>query len=514
MNKAKLNDITTVLSKQGHNVVVGTDYDLIQIWKSWYRGNVNDFHRYTIKGATGVEIECEKLTFGIPKKIAEDWASLLWNEKVKFNTNDDKINKQLEKVLYDNSYRVELGNLIEKIFGYAGLGAIIEYLVDGNTTIDYICGEYVIVTEGRGTQAKGVITINEIEKDKKYITHLTTHTLEENKYIVEHQAFITDKESELGDKSTTALEYIFTDKTLKDMEEIMRNEKGEIVGVRYIVIHDTNIPCFQIIRPNVTNNYDTDSKMGIPVTANSIDTYKALDNAYEGLNTESVNNKTVVVFNEKATKKRTKTDPETAVTSYVQYIDKHDTRFISSPMNDTEDWVKHFAGTFTAEEYIKAINSNLNWASFKAGLGTGYYSFDGTNTYVNEKQIISTNNDTWKNKVKHEIILEKAFIGMIKAIIFLEQSQNRMVVVDIEKLDLTVKFDDSIIIDDEELKKNSLQLVMDGYKPKWKHLVEWESMTEDEAKESVAEAKKEDELAFQFATVEPIVEEEVVEEDE
>ena len=508
MNKAKLSDITTVVSKQGQNVVAGTNYDLIQVWKSWYRGNVNDFHRYTIKGATGIEIECEKLTFGIPKKIAEDWSSLLWNEKVMFNTGDEIINERVLSVLNDNSYKVAIGNLIEKVFGYAGLGAIIEYLVDGDTTIDYISGEYVIITAGRGTRVKGLITINEIEKDDKFITHLTFHSIIDNKYIVEHQAFISDKDTELGKKSVGALAYIFEESTLQDMEEILCDDKGDVIGVRYVVIHETNIPCFQIIKPNVTNNYDTDSKMGIPVTANSIDTYKALDNAYEGLNTESVNNKTIVVFNDKSTKKRAKTDPETGVTSYIQYIDNHDTRFISAPMSDTEDWVKHFAGTFTAEEYIKAINSNLSWASFKAGLGTGYYSFDGTDTYVNEKQIISTNNDTWKNKVKHEIILEQVFIGMIKAIIFLEQSQKRLVATDIDKLDITIKFDDSIIIDDEELKKNSKELVAEGYKPKWRHLVEWENMTDEEAKQSIAEAEEEDRLQYVLATPE------VVEEDE
>jgi len=500
MNKTKLESIKSVVSKQGQNVVVGTSYDLIQIWKSWYRGNVNDFHRYTIKGAGGTAIECEKLTFGISKKIAEDWSSLIWNKKVKFNTSNDKINKQLEKVLDDNSYRVEIGNLIEKVFGYVGLGAFIEYLVDGNTVIDYISGEYVIITEGRGTQVKGLITINEIEVKDKFITHLTFHNIIDDKYVVEHRAYLSVKDTEIGNTNNEALLYIFEQKTLDDMKEEIVDKHGKVIGVKYVVIHETKIPCFQIIKPNVTNNYDTDSKMGIPVTANSIDTYKALDNAYEGLNTESVNNKTIVVFNDKATKKRAKTDPETGVTSYVKYVDNHDTRFISAPMGDNEDWVKHFAGTFNSEEYIKAINSNLSWASFKAGLGTGYYSFDGTNTYVNEKQIISTNNDTWKNKVKHEIILEKAFIGMIKAIIFLEQSQKRMPVVEIDTLKITIKFDDSIIIDDEELKKNSLQLVADGYKPKWRHLVEWENKTEDEAKKSIKEAEEEDNLQYQIAT--------------
>lgn len=504
MNQAKVDNIAGVLSKQGRNVVAGTIYDFIQIWKSWYRGNVNSFHQYTRTGVTGEKINCEKLTFGLPKLIGEAWASFLINEKVLFNTNNETINIRLLEVLEENSYRVELTDLVEKVFGYAGLGAIVEYLINGKTVIDYIIGEFVLITEGTGTQATGIITVNEIQRGKQFITHLTMHNLVKETYVIEHQAFISEKSEDLGTQSAKALLHIFTEEQLESMKEVMKDEDGRVIAVRYVTIHETTIPFFQLIRPNVTNNYDTNSKMGIPVTANSIDTFKALDNAYTSLDNEAENNRTLVVFNDKATKKKARNNPETGETSYVQYVDKNDTTFISAPMGDNEDWVKRFKGDFVAEPYISTINKNLSWGGFKGGLGTGYFSFDGTDVYVNEKQIISTNNDIWKNKVKHEIILNEAFVGMIKAIIFLEQSQGRMPLTDIDKLDINVKFDDSIIIDDEELKRNSLSLVDNGYKPKWRHLVEFEGMTEQEAKESIALAAEEDNAAFELV-VPPIV---------
>ena len=89
----------------------------------------------------------------------------LINEKVLFSTNDESINKRLLEVLEENSYRVELTDLIEKVFGYAGLGAIVEYLINGKTVIDYIIGEFVLITEGTGTQATGIITVKEIQKE-------------------------------------------------------------------------------------------------------------------------------------------------------------------------------------------------------------------------------------------------------------------------------------------------------------------------------------------------------------
>lgn len=47
-------NIATTLSKKGINLTVGTIYDFMALWKSWYRGNVNDFHYY--KEIVGREI--------------------------------------------------------------------------------------------------------------------------------------------------------------------------------------------------------------------------------------------------------------------------------------------------------------------------------------------------------------------------------------------------------------------------------------------------------------------------
>lgn len=493
MNKDKLTSIQNVLSKQGYNIVSGNIYDMQQIWKSWYRGNVNDFHHYKVKTIDGTSKDCEKLTFGLPKIGAEEWSSLLWNERVQLSTNNETVNERIMEVLEQNDFDIETSNLIEKVFGYAGTGAFVEFLVDGETTIDYISGEFVIITQGSNSQAKGLITINEIQHNEGYITHLTIHTLKDDEYIVEHQAYYCDEDNDIGKRDDSALVTIFGEDVVEEMQEEMLNENNQVVDVRYVVVYETTIPFFQLIKPNITNNYDTMSKMGIPVTANSVDVFKALDNAFNGLDNEAVNNYTVTVFSDKATKTKASTEAETGMTKYVQYIDKNNTRFISSPTNDNEDYVKHFNGEFQSDPYIAAINKHLSYGSFKMGMGFGYWSFDGTDVYVNEKQVISTNSALWKNKVKHEKQLRKAFMGLLKAIVFLETSEGRLSV-NPEELEYTVKFDDSIIQDDETLKQNSLALVEKGAKPMWKHLVEWEGMTKKEAKQSVLDAIEESKL--------------------
>ena len=66
------NNIQETLSKKGVNLTVGTIYDFMAIWKSWYRGNVNDFHYYNeIIG--GKSVQCERLTMNMAKKQQKDY---------------------------------------------------------------------------------------------------------------------------------------------------------------------------------------------------------------------------------------------------------------------------------------------------------------------------------------------------------------------------------------------------------------------------------------------------------
>ena len=69
-------NIASVLSKKGINLTVGNIYDFQEIWKSWYRGNVNDFHYYTLR-VNGKEEKCERKTMNMPKKVCEDITKLL-----------------------------------------------------------------------------------------------------------------------------------------------------------------------------------------------------------------------------------------------------------------------------------------------------------------------------------------------------------------------------------------------------------------------------------------------------
>ena len=139
------NNIAEVLSKKNINVVVGNIYDLMAIWRQWYRGSVNDFHYYTER-INGKDVELERLTMNAPKKFTEDISKLLWTEKTKIELSNQKATKRLWEVLdsKENGFTTNFPNFIEKMLAL-GTAVTIEYKDEkGKTLIDYIDGDVIL----------------------------------------------------------------------------------------------------------------------------------------------------------------------------------------------------------------------------------------------------------------------------------------------------------------------------------------------------------------------------------
>lgn len=69
------------LARQGYPVVADSFYSRIDEWMSWYRGKVKEFHCYSQYNGKN-RIRRSRATLGMAKKVCEDWANLILNEKV------------------------------------------------------------------------------------------------------------------------------------------------------------------------------------------------------------------------------------------------------------------------------------------------------------------------------------------------------------------------------------------------------------------------------------------------
>lgn len=467
------NNIATVLSKKGINLTVGTIYDLMAIWKSWYRGNVNDFHYYT-EIICGKFTQCERLTMNMPKRNCEDISSLLWTKKTRIDLSNRTATKRLWEVLdsKENSFTVNMPNFIEKVAAL-GTGVTVEYKDENNKTIiDYIDGDVVIPYKFTNGYISGLITVSRFTEEKGnkkiYYTHITYHEYFDGKYLKLNEVYKSNTETALG-------------------KQLNFNEIFPTVKESEIII--TKNPYFQVWKLPITNNFDTGSPMGISILANKIDRYKSIDTKYDSFYNEFILGKKRIVVDQSAMKGQMTTD-ENGNQRFVQYFDKNDKVYqainaeMKEPVKEIDFKIRH-------QEHIDSINADLKWLSEDLGLGANWYKFDGTSVRT-ATEVISENSKAFRTKKHYEITINDCVYDLVRAVCELEG---------IKTNSITITPDDSIIEDkNTEMTRAQLE-VTQGLRSKKSYLMEFKGMSEEEAEEElvkIQEEKMSNQEAFGF----------------
>lgn len=452
------NNIASVLSKKGINLTVGSIYDFQEIWKSWYRGNVNDFHYYKAR-VNGKDVECERKTMNMPKKVCEDITKLLWTEKTRIELSNKNATKRLWDVLdsKENSFTVNFPIFLEKALAI-GTGVTIEYKnEDGKTIIDYLDGTVVIPYKYTNSYISGLITVSrfieEIRKKKIYYTHITYHEYEKGVYRRLNELYKSSVETELGKEEDFSAKF----PKVKELDEIQ-----------------TDTPRFQVFKPNMANNFDMESPMGISVLANSIDRFKSIDMKYDSFDREFKLGKKRILVDPTAMKAQMVADQE-GNTHLVQYFDTEDEAYVG--INGMEGQpVKDVDFSLRTQEHIDAINAELNWLSSNVGLGENFYKFDGNTVYKNQQEVMSENSQAFRTKTHYDIIANDVVYDLVKVICEMEGIKTNKI---------TIIPDDSIIEDKNTEQLRAQQEVTAGLRSKKSYLMDIKGMTEQEAEEEL-----------------------------
>ena len=135
------NKIKDFLKKKKFHTASDDTYGYVEEWKDWYEGEVKGFHDYTIFNGV-VSTKQKRYKLAMAKKICEDWANLLINEKVAIKA-EGEFGKRLEEILHRNNFLVRANQLIELTFAL-GTGAFVEYKDENeNVLIDYVRGDMI-----------------------------------------------------------------------------------------------------------------------------------------------------------------------------------------------------------------------------------------------------------------------------------------------------------------------------------------------------------------------------------
>lgn len=437
--------ITEYLTRNGYTAVDDAYYAQIALWQSWYQGKVNSFHTYTQYNGQR-KVTRQRKTMGMAKRFCEDWAALLLNEKVRISVGNETAQAAMDEILKRNRFSVRANQLVELAFAL-GTGAFVEYLDGGEVVIDYVRGSMVYPL----AWDNGIITECAFASERKLGAekhiYLNIHRKDgQGRYVVENKMFRRN-----GDTITPA-----------DLPE----------GVADEVMTGSEVPYFQIVTPNIVNNADLSSPMGISVYANAIDNLQNIDLVFDAYDNEfRLGKKRVLV---PLTLTQT-TMADSGVTKPV--FDDNDVEFyvIDTGEQNTQK-IEEMNGALRYDAFEAGIKTAINLAAYKCGFGENRYRFE-SGTAMTATQVISQDSDLFRNLKKHELILDAVLQGLIKAIA-------QMAGIGIGEI--TIEFDDSIIEDEDKERQRFMQEIREGLRQPWEYRVKYFGEAEEQAKAMTA----------------------------
>lgn len=459
------NAIRQYLTEKKYSTASDDTYSHIDEWMDWYKGDVEKFHTYKIWNGAAMT-EQRRYRLGMAKKVCEDWANLLLNEKVSIKAGE--YSKRLEEILERNNFRVRGSQIVEMAFAL-GTGAFVEYL-DGNkdVVIDFIRADMIYpLSWDNGDITECAFGSTRIVDGKEKV-YLQIHR--------KGRSISTEEEPAKEDPDIYYIENKYI-----DAESGREEEAPE--GIEELINTGYNKPLFQIIMPNICNNIDLDSPLGISVYANSISQLKGCDLIYDSYINEFVLGRKRILVPISQAKIQMQED---GVTNPV--FDPDDTVYYMLPedRNSTQG-ITEVDMTIRAQEHELGIQRSLDILSLKAGMGTGRYQFDSSGVKT-ATEVISDKSDLYQNRQKNVIVIEAALVGMAKAVAFLDGKK---------KIDASVDFDDSIIEDTNTTIDRNIKLVEGGLRSKLSAIMEINKCTEPEARKELKRIAEENQITGQ-----------------
>lgn len=417
--------------------------DYIEIWKSWYEGNVKAFHNYTIYNGKK-HIPMRRLTLNMGKRVSEDWANLLMNEQTDITVADADSQDALHKVLADCKFWRKGNEGIEKTFAI-GIGAFVT-VVDGITVNE----------DGTQAQKTGKVKVKFVNGTK-----IIPITIDDGEVIECAFYNVTSKRTYISIHLLNEQgNYEIHNCTCEGTAE---NIKFDETAVE---VFDTQSPLawYQIIQPNIANNIDINSPLGISIFANAIDNLKEIDLVWDSYANEfALGRKRIFVNAQDWVVNRDGEEHEV--------FDSNDVvLYVLPESDDGKQIITDQTQSLRVTEHITALQNQLNLFGYKCGLGTEHYKFDGAGV-ATATQIISVNSEMFRNLKKHEIMLNDVLVGVAKSVLyalatFTEARVN-------PEAEITIKFDDSIIVDEESERKQDLIDVNAGVMSKVEYRAKW-----------------------------------------
>lgn len=470
----------------GYNI--STDYyNKISEWTDWWKGFHEPFHRITFEN--GEKRRSRNMyTMKMAKKVCEDWAAILINDKTCVRVDDEYSQRFLTGdtenggVFGSNNFWDQANDLMEKMM-YSGTCAVIIRLkkalvstdgklmqsADSRIDLNYLKADKIIpLTVDNGDITEAAFCSDICIKGNNRI-YLEIHKLEQGEYVIENHIFKTDTKQ----------------KTLLAEEDLPQ-------GVPRILRTGSDKPWFAICRPSIVNPIEGNHGLGCAVFANAIDNLKGVDLAYNNFNSDFWLGQKKVFLN-----KNMLADMSGSKKIAPDEVNQQLFYFIGEVMDDGtgKSMVQEHNPDLRVEDNTAGIQAQLDYLSFKVGFGTKHYQFN-SGSIVTATQYTGDKQDLIQNAHKHFIKVESFLHSLVKTLLWIGHSFIDGQVKD--NAHISIVFDQSPLVDENAERQRDKDDVTAGLMQKWEYRVKWYGESEEEAKKRLADGEPTDDELMGF----------------
>lgn len=358
--------------------------------------------------------------------------------------------------IIDNMRKKKLRDKVEDAAAVGGIMFKPNGLSYANNCIDYLMPDDFIVTEQTSNgDIKGCIFLDCFQEKNNYYTRMEYQHFQGEKYIIENKAYRSKVKGVLGEEIAL--------KEVKAWEAIEPE----------VVIEGIKDTLFAYFKLPYNNTIDYNSPLGVSAFSNAIKELKDLDIAWCRKSEEIEDSRHMTFIPPFAA--RNNNDKKVKLPRFVKKLD------IGG--KDDENIHEHTA-TILTEERINDINSILSILSTKIGYSQGAFKLDGKTGVITATQVESDARETIETIKDNRDSLKECLEHLIYALDVYATLYNWT---QEGKYETSYSFGD-LTYNWEEDRARHWQYVQAGKYPLWKYYVEFEGMSEEEAKEVVAEA--------------------------
>ncbi len=477
--------------RKGWNVQGGY-YAYIREWRQWWQGNYAPFHTVKSAGLDGRIHARQMYRLRMPKRVSEDWASLLLNDKTTVTVKDAASAKwlcgnpdshlqggQLRALdfwsnanrLVELAFRSGTGAFVMSAQGVAVDGGAVQSSPSARLALDYLPAECILPITVRHGKVVDVAFASEVIVGGRSCVYLQTHQLEDmsdggRQYVIYNEYYAGEGEGEL------AVDY----------------QPAELPhGMLKSIKTGSDTPWFSVFSPAIVKNLDGGAGLGMAVFAEALDTCKQVDLAFDNYCMDLYLGGKKVFYSKEMLK------PLVDKEGNVRYSAPDDIRQqlfyqLGDSNPDTEPKWYEYNPDLRTEANSRAVQDALDYTSFLCGLGTHRYQFQGS-AIATATQYMGDRQDMVQHANRHQIQIEEALLQIFRALLW---AGRNLLGADVDpETDISINWDDSYIDTAESRRVQDKDDALSGFIPKYRYNMEWRGMSEEDAKAAVREAREE-----------------------